>query len=176
MFSDLLFSCYLALRDIKHLEIVKHALYCRFMKYRERTAEMEFEIKDMNHFAQSTKEVKEMLLKQKNEVEMKYNSSLMTINKLTAEKEKHDQRVSELNDKIKKNDEKFEMFKSQLLKEYKNIQNDFNLTKKERDLLKTALIDFKNYLLQNIGDDGELIEMKKESTEKNESIIYQTKI
>jgi hypothetical protein len=164
MFSDLLFSCYLALRDIKHLEIVKHALYCRFMKYRERTAEMEFEIKDMNHFAQSTKEVKEMLLKQKNEVEMKYNSSLMTINKLTAEKEKHDQRVSELNDKIKKNDEKFEMFKSQLLKEYKNIQNDFNLTKKERDLLKTALIDFKNYLLQNIGDDGELIEMKKEST------------
>ena len=105
-----------------------------------------------------------MLLKQKNEVEMKYNSSLMTINKLTAEKEKHDQRVNELNDKIKKNDEKFEMFKSQLLKEYKNIQNDFNLTKKERDLLKTALIDFKNYLLQNIGDDGELIEIKKEST------------
>ena len=31
VFSDLLYSCYLALRDIKNLEIVKHALYCRFM-------------------------------------------------------------------------------------------------------------------------------------------------
>ena len=161
-FSELLFSCYLALKDIKNLEIVKHALYCRFMKYRGRSAEMEIEIRDMNQFAMSSKETKELLLKQKNEVEMKYNNALMTINQLNEEKEKHDSHINELNDKIKKNAEKYELFKTQIIKEYKNIQNDFSLTKKERDLLKGTLIDFKNYFMKYIGDDGELIEVRKE--------------
>ena len=158
MFSDLLYSCYLALRDIKNLEIVKHALYCRFMKYRERSAEMEIEIRDMNQFAKSSKEVKEMLLKQKNEVEIKYNNSLMIIAQLNDEKVENDKKIGELNEKMKKNAEKYELFKTQIIKEYKNIQSDFSLTKKERDLLKSTLIDFKNYFMKFIGDDGELIE------------------
>ena len=158
VFSDLLYSCYLALRDIKNLEIVKHALYCRFMKYRERSAEMEIEIRDMNQFAKSSKEVKEMLLKQKNEVEIKYNNSLMIIAQLNDEKVENDKKIGELNEKMKKNAEKYELFKTQIIKEYKNIQSDFSLTKKERDLLKSTLIDFKNYFMKFIGDDGELIE------------------
>lgn len=158
IFSDLLYSCYLALRDIKNLEIVKHALYCRFMKYRERSAEFEIEIRDMNQFAKSSKEVKEMLLKQKNEVEIKYNNSLMIIAQLNDEKAENDKKIAELNEKMKKNAEKYELFKTQIIKEYKNIQSDFSLTKKERDLLKSTLIDFKNYFMKFIGDDGELIE------------------
>jgi hypothetical protein len=86
----------------------------------------------------------------------------MTINQLNEEKEKHDSHINELNDKIKKNAEKYELFKTQIIKEYKNIQNDFSLTKKERDLLKGTLIDFKNYFMKYIGDDGELIEVRKE--------------
>jgi predicted nucleic acid-binding Zn-ribbon protein len=93
---------------------------------------------------------------------MKYNNALMTINQLNEEKEKHDSHINELNDKIKKNAEKYELFKTQIIKEYKNIQNDFSLTKKERDLLKGTLIDFKNYFMKYIGDDGELIEVRKE--------------
>ena len=158
VFSDLLYSCYLALRDIKNLEIVKHALYVRFMKYKERAAEMEIEIRDMNQFARSSREVKEMLLKQKNEVEIKYNNSLMIIAQLNDEKVLNDQKIAELNEKMKKNSEKYELFKTQIIKEYKNIQTDFSLTKKERDLLKSTLIDFKNYFMKFIGDDGELIE------------------
>ena len=158
MFSDLLYSCYLALRDIKNLEIVKHALYVRCMKYKERAAGMEMEIRDMNQFARSSREVKEMLLKQKNEVEIKYNNSLMIIAQLNDEKVLNDQKIGELNEKMKKNSEKYELFKTQIIKEYKNIQTDFSLTKKERDLLKSTLIDFKNYFMKFIGDDGELIE------------------
>lgn len=128
------------------------------MKYRERSAEMEIEIRDMNQFAKSSKEVKEMLLKQKNEVEIKYNNSLMIIAQLNDEKVENDKKIGELNEKMKKNAEKYELFKTQIIKEYKNIQSDFSLTKKERDLLKSTLIDFKNYFMKFIGDDGELIE------------------
>ena len=128
------------------------------MKYKERAAEMEIEIRDMNQFARSSREVKEMLLKQKNEVEIKYNNSLMIIAQLNDEKVLNDQKIAELNEKMKKNSEKYELFKTQIIKEYKNIQTDFSLTKKERDLLKSTLIDFKNYFMKFIGDDGELIE------------------
>ena len=82
----------------------------------------------------------------------------MIIAQLNDEKVENDKKIGELNEKMKKNAEKYELFKTQIIKEYKNIQSDFSLTKKERDLLKSTLIDFKNYFMKFIGDDGELIE------------------
>jgi len=45
-FSELLFSSFLALNDIKNLEIIMYALYCRYMKYKTNIKDLEGVIED----------------------------------------------------------------------------------------------------------------------------------
>ena len=158
VFSNLLFACYCALKDIKNLEIIKYALYCRYMKNRIKIEELNSEIDDLNQFAESSKEIKDMLLKQKQEVDIKYNNSLMKITQLNEEKINIQKRVNELEEELKNSNKKFDDFKNQISNEYKKIKNDFELTQKEKDLFKNTLLDFKNYFMKFIGNDGEIIE------------------
>ena len=157
-FSDLLYACFLSLKDIKNLEIVKYALYCRYMKCRMKIEEMELEIQDLNQFAESSKEIKEMLMKQKQEVDIKYNNSLMIITQLNEEKVNIQKKCNELENELNNSSQKFDDFKIQISNEYNKIKNDFDIIQKEKDLLKSTLLDFKNYFMKVIGNDGEIIE------------------
>ena len=77
------------------------------------------------------------------------------------------QLMKEKNDLIIKDDEnknlnelkekEFEEFKDKLLNEYKNVEKNYNFTVKERDLLKNAMIDFRNYLMNFVNDKGEIV-------------------
>ncbi len=119
--------------------------------------ELELEMRALNSYTQNYKQMKELLFKQKNEVEMKYNSSLIQIAQLNQEKVNLLSHEESMKKEMEKNKEKYELFKQQIVKEYKGIQNDFSLVKIERDLLKGTLLDFKNYFIKFIGNDGELI-------------------
>ena len=158
IFSDLLYACFLSLKDIKNLEIVKYALYCRYMKCRMKIEEMDLEIQDLNQFAESSKEIKEMLMKQKQEVDIKYNNSLMIITQLNEEKINIQKKCNELENELNNSSKKFDDFKIQISNEYNKIKKDFDIIKKEKDLLKGTLLDFKNYFMKFIGNDGEIIE------------------
>ncbi len=158
IFSDLLYACFLSLKDIKNLEIVKYALYCRYMKCRMKIEEMDLEIQDLNQFAESSKEIKEMLMKQKQEVDIKYNNSLMIITQLNEEKVNIQKKCNELENELNNSSKKFDDFKIQISNEYNKIKKDFDIIKKEKDLLKGTLLDFKNYFMKFIGNDGEIIE------------------
>ena len=81
-FSELLFSSFLALNDIKNLEIIVYTLYIRFMKCKIKIEDLQGVIEDLNHFAESSKQIKEMMTKAKNELEFKYTNSVMTISQL----------------------------------------------------------------------------------------------
>lgn len=156
-FSDLLYSCYEAIVDIKNLEILKHVLNCRLKKYRLANEELTTEIKDLNQFANSSREIKEILLKQKNEVEIKYNNALMVIGQLNEEKILNDLRLQEINEKMVKCKCEYDTMRNQMIQEFKVIQKDYELAKKERELLKGTLLDFKKYFLKMISEDGELV-------------------
>ena len=158
VFSNLLYACYCGLKDIKNLEIIKYTLYCRYMKFKIKIEEMNSEIQDLNQFAESSKEIKEMLLKQKNDVDIKYNNSLMMITQLNDEKSLIQKKNNELQEELKNSSKKFDEFKNQISNEYQKIKNEFELSKKEKDLLKGTLLDFKNYFMKFIGNDGEIIE------------------
>ena len=128
------------------------------MKFKIKIEEMNSEIQDLNQFAESSKEIKDMLLKQKNDVDIKYNNSLMMITQLNDEKSLIQKKNNELQEELKNSSKKFDEFKDQISNEYQKIKNEFELSKKEKDLLKGTLLDFKNYFMKFIGNDGEIIE------------------
>ena len=128
------------------------------MKFKIKIEEMNSEIQDLNQFAESSKEIKDMLLKQKNDVDIKYNNSLMMITQLNDEKSLIQKKNNELEEELKNSSKKFDEFKNQISNEYQKIKNEFELSKKEKDLLKGTLLDFKNYFMKFIGNDGEIIE------------------
>ena len=128
------------------------------MKFKIKIEEMNSEIQDLNQFAESSKEIKDMLLKQKNDVDIKYNNSLMMITQLNDEKSLIQKKNNELQEELKNSSKKFDEFKNQISNEYQKIKNEFELSKKEKDLLKGTLLDFKNYFMKFIGNDGEIIE------------------
>ena len=156
-FSELLFNCFESLKELKELDIVNLALNARIKRYGFLMKEMQYDIENLSQYANSSKEVKENLSKQKNELEVKYNGSLMQISQLMKEKndliikDDENKKLNELKEK------EFEEFKDKLLNEYKNVEKNYNFTVKERDLLKNAMIDFRNYLMNFVNEKGEIV-------------------
>ena len=128
------------------------------MKSKIKIEELNSEIQDLNQFAESSKEIKEMLMKQKQEVDIKYNNSLMIITQLNEEKGIIQKKCNELENELNNSSKKFDDFKIKISNEYNKIKKDFDIVYKEKDLLKETLLDFKNYFMKFIGNDGELIE------------------
>ena len=156
-FSELLFNCFESLKELKELDIVNLALNARIKRYGFLMKEMQYDIENLSQYANSSKEVKENLTKLKNDIEVKYNGSLMQISQLIKEKndlimkDEENKKLNELKDK------EFEEFKGKILNEYKNVEKNYNFTVKERDLLKNAMIDFRNYLMNFVNDKGEIV-------------------
>ena len=154
-FSDLLFSSFLALNDIKNLEIIMYCLYIRYMKYKIKIEDLQSVIDDLNHFMESSRQIKEMMTKAKNELEFKYTNSVMTISQMSNTINKKEEEIIKLNSEIKEKDEKYDKFKNDVLKEYKVIKDEFSFTKKERDTIKGILLEFKEYFIKVVT--GELL-------------------
>ena len=156
-FSLLFFSCFESLKELKELDIVNLALNARIKRYSFLMNEMQYEIDNVSQYANSSKEVKDNLSKLKNELEVKYNGSLMQISQLIKDKNELIQK-DEDNKKLGELKEKeFEEFKNKILTEFKNVEKKYNYTVKERDLLKNAMLDFRNYLMNFVNDKGEIV-------------------
>ena len=154
-FCDLLYSAFLALTDIKNLQIIVFSLYNRYIKFKLKNEELLSAIEDLTKFSESNKQIKEMLTKSKNELEFKYTNSMMTIsqlNNIIIEKEKE---INNINSKAKEKEEKYDKFKNEIIKEYQKIKNDFNFIKNERDSLKGVLMELKEFFVKVVT--GELL-------------------
>ena len=154
-FSDLLYASFIALNDIKNLEIIVYALYCRYMKFKLKIEDLQSVIEDLNHFADSSRQIKEMLNKAKNELEFKYTNSRMTISQLNNNIKEKDEEIKNINLKMKEKEEKYDKYKNEIIKEYKKIEKDFNFTKKERDTFKGILNELKEFFVKVVT--GELL-------------------
>ena len=56
---------------------------------------------------------------------------------------------------MKENEEKYNKFKNDIIKEYTKIKDDFSFTKKERDLCKGILNELKDFFVKVVT--GELL-------------------
>ena len=154
-FANLLYSSFIALNDIKNLEIIVYALYCRYMNFKVKIEDLQSVIEDLNHFADSSKQINEMMTKAKNELEFKYTNSKMTISQLNSTLKEKDEELKNINLEMKENEEKYNKYKNEIIKEYEKIKDDFNFTKKERDTFKRILIELKDYFIKVVK--GELL-------------------
>jgi hypothetical protein len=67
------------------MEIVKNAMHERFRKYYKISVELENELEDLKKFAKTNKEIKDILLRQKQEIEVKYTDCMTQITYLKDE-------------------------------------------------------------------------------------------
>ena len=147
-YSDLLYSSFLALNDIKNLEIIVYALYCRYMKFKLKIEDLMSIIEDLNHFADSSRQIKQMLTKSKNELEFKYTNSIMTISQLNNIITSKEEEIKNMNLNLKEKEEKYEKFKNEIIKEYNNIKDEFKYTKQERDFYAKVFNEIKNFFIK----------------------------
>ena len=125
------------------------------MKYKIKIEDLQGVIDDLNHFAESSRQIKEMMTKAKNELEFKYTNSVMTVSQLSNSVNKKEEEIIKLKSEIKEKDEKYDKFKNDIIKEYKVIKDEFTFTKKERDTIKGILLEFKEYFIKVVT--GELL-------------------
>ena len=156
-FSGLLYDSFTSLKEIKEIEIVCRSMEIRQLKMRNQIEELSCEVKDLNKFAKSSKEIKEMLLRQKSEVELKYNDALIQIASMTTEKERMKKNIEDIDRERITAEKEFNELKMKLINEFKQVQNETEGLKKERDVLRNTLIDFKNFFMTNISDNGDII-------------------
>ena len=152
-----MYTCYEAINEFKEIEIANIAIDARFKKFKHLAHDLQDEINDLTNYANSSRVVKEMLLKQKNEVEIKYNDSLIQLNQMQNEKESLRRGMEAIDIERMNSEKEFNVFKNKMLSEYKYLQNESKRVFNERDILKQTLIDFKNYFIENVSDEGEII-------------------
>jgi len=84
-YAEFVFYSQKTLLEIKEMEIVKNAMHERFRKYYKISVEIENELEDLKKFAKTNKEIKDILLRQKQEVEVKYTDCITQITYLKDE-------------------------------------------------------------------------------------------
>lgn len=165
-YSDIIFVAYNTLKEIRELDMVKYALHFKYKKLRKLNTDLEAEIEDLKRFGETNKTIKDILIRQKCDVEIKYNDS---ISQLIVYKEEinvinffNNQTVTNklltLSDKYSKIEIEHETIKKKLIKEFKILKSQYDIAVMERDTVREALFEFKRYFSRfTISDEGDII-------------------
>ena len=149
-FCDLFFNCYESLNSIKELEIVNIAIDSRYKQTNYLMKEMNLMVTELNNYCETSKNLKETLLKQKNDVEIKYNDCLMLNSSLNQEIINYKNIIKDLNeDKIKIKAD-VDILKNKMIEDYKKIEKSYNEVNKERKALINVFIELKNFFINTI--------------------------
>ena len=149
-YCELLFNCNSCLNDIKQLEICVKILdiRCKSNNYLIKT--LSYDLDNLKLSITSDKQIKEILIKQKRELEVKYNDSLMINNSLNQKIIEKAETIEKLKNEKKSLTTEVENLKNKIISEYKTIENKFNQVSNERNSLIKIFIEFKNYFVTKI--------------------------
>ena len=149
-FSELFFNCYDSLNSIKELEMVNIAIDTRYKKTNYLMKEMNYMVAELNNYCETSKNLKETLLRQKNEVEIKYNDCLMMNSSLNKTIINNKQLIDKLEkEKIAIKDE-VNILKNKMIEDYQKIEKSFQNVNKERSELINIFLDLKNFFIKTI--------------------------
>lgn len=149
-FSELLFNCNSCLQCLKDLEICNKIQGIRLSNNLYIIKQMTNEVSNLRSFNESNKKTKEKLLKQKNELEVKYNDSLIknsSLNNIITENQKT---IGELNEEKRKMEEEIQVLKQKVINDYKVIENKYNVVNNERGLLIKIFLDLKLFFTNKL--------------------------
>ena len=119
-FSELFFNCYESLNSIKELEIVNIAIDSRYKRTNYLMKEMNLMVTELNNYCESSKNLKETLLKQKNDVEIKYNDCLMRNSSLSQQIINKENLIQQLKEEKIKIKNEVDEFKNKMIEDNRN--------------------------------------------------------
>ena len=149
-YSELFYNCYESLNSIKELEIVNIAIDSRYKRTNYLMKEMNYMVTELNNYCETSKNLKETLLKQKNEVEIKYNNCLMLNSSLNKKIVNDSQLIEKLKEEKSKIKDEVNVIKNKMIKDYQKIEKSYNNVNKERNELIKVFLDLKNFFIKTI--------------------------
>ena len=149
-FCELFFNCYESLNSIKELEIVNIAIDSRYKRTNYLMKEMNLMVTELNNYCETSKNLKETLLKQKNDVEIKYNDCLMMNSSLNQQIINYKDIIKQLKEEKIKIKEEVDILKNKMIEDYQKIENNYNEVNNERKALIKVFLDLKNFFINTI--------------------------
>ena len=149
-FAELLFNSYKSLECIKELEICNKIQGIRFNKNIYLIKQMTSEIDSLNKLKESNKQASNKLIQQKNELEIKYNDSLLMISSTNKQLLEANTQIQKLLEEKNKSEEELQMFKSKIMNEYKIIEDKYNKVNEERKSFINIFLEMKIFFINQI--------------------------
>lgn len=144
-FCDLFYNCYQSINAIKELEITNHALDVRYKKNFYLLQNLQYEYENLKDYVNSYKLVKEKLLKEKNEIEVKYNNTLLKNSELLKNNQDNFFEIKKLKKENFEEKEKFEKYKNKIKNDYDSFDKNYKNLLKEKNQIVNSLNEFKNF-------------------------------
>ena len=149
-FSQLLFNSYKSLNCIKELEICNKIQGVRFNKNIYLIKQMTNEINDLKKLKETNKKENTKLVKQRNELEIKYNDSLLLISSINEKLLEENKNFEILKEEKNKSELELQLFKNKIMNEYKIIENKYNKVNEERNSFIKIFLEMKMFFIQKI--------------------------
>ena len=149
-FSELLFTSHKSLECIKELEICNKIQGIRFNKNIYLIKQMTNEMNNLKKLKETNKQTNIKLTQQKNEIEIKYNDSLLLISSTNKKLLDANNKIQTLIDEKKKSEEELQIFKNKIMDEYKIIENKYNKVNDERNSFINIFLEMKIFFINQI--------------------------
>ena len=149
-FSELLYNSYKCLECIKELEICNKIQGIRFNKNIYLIKQMTSELSTLKNMNKSNKTASNKLLQQKNELEIKYNDSLLMNSSLNKKLSEANEKIDILAQEKKKSDEEVQNFKNKIVNDYKIIENKYNKVNNERNTFIQIFLEMKIFFIDKL--------------------------
>ena len=149
-FSQLLFNSYKSLNCINELEICNKIQGVRFNKNIYLIKQMTNEINDLKKLKETNKKENTKLVKQRNELEIKYNDSLLLISSINEKLLEANKNFEILKEEKNKSELELQSFKNKIMNEYKIIENKYNKVNEERNSFIKIFLEMKMFFIQKI--------------------------
>ena len=149
-YCELFYNCYDSLNSIKELEMVNIAIDTRYKRTSYLMKEMNYMVSELNNYCETSKNLKETLLRQKNEVEIKYNDCLMVNSSLSKTINSDKEKIEELEKEKLEIKNEVNILKNKMIEDYQKIEKSYNNVNKERNELLKVFLEFKKYFINTI--------------------------
>jgi len=149
-FSELLFNSHKSLECIKELEICNKIQGIRFNKNIYLIKQMTNEINNLKKVKEANKVENNKLLQQRNELEIKYNDSLLMISSINKKILEANQNIETLTEEKRKSEEELQIFKNKIMNDYKIIENKYNKVNEERNSFIKIFLEMKIFFIDKL--------------------------
>ena len=149
-FAELLYNSYKSLECIKELEICNKIQGIRFNKNIYLIKQMTNEINNLNKIKETNKQSNNKLIQQKNELEIKYNDSLLMISSTNKQLLEANTQIQNLLEEKKKSEDELKIFKNKIMNEYKIIEDKYNKVNEERKSFINIFLEMKIFFINQI--------------------------